>query len=44
MSSFFQELKQRRVVRVAIGYAIAAWLTVQATLIGLPALERRQSL
>ncbi len=29
MNSFFRELKQRRVVRVAIGYAIAAWLIIQ---------------
>ena len=36
MSSFFQELKQRRVVRVAIGYAIAAWLIVQIASTVLP--------
>ena len=29
MNSFFRELKQRRVYRVAIGYAIAAWLAIQ---------------
>src|SRR5436190_3678180 len=29
MSSFLSQLKQRRVYRVAIGYAIAAWLGVQ---------------
>lgn len=28
-SNFFAELKRRRVYRVAIGYAIAAWLVVQ---------------
>ena len=36
MSSFFKELKQRRVVRVAIGYAIAAWLVVQIASTVLP--------
>ncbi len=36
MSSFFQELKHRRVVRVAIGYAIAAWLIVQIASTVLP--------
>ena len=36
MTSFFQELKQRRVVRVAIGYAIAAWLIVQIASTVLP--------
>lgn len=35
-ASFFQELKQRRVVRVAIGYAIAAWLIVQIASTVLP--------
>jgi TolB-like protein/Tfp pilus assembly protein PilF len=34
--SFLQELKQRRVVRVAIGYAIAAWLIVQIASTVLP--------
>ncbi len=29
LSNFFAELKRRRVYRVAIGYAIAAWLVVQ---------------
>ena len=43
-SNFFAELKRRNVYKVAVAYAVVAWLAVQATLIGLPALERRQSL
>src|SRR3954463_2056777 len=37
MSSFLSQLKQRRVYRVAIGYAIAAWLGVQIAATVLPA-------
>jgi TolB-like protein/Tfp pilus assembly protein PilF len=37
MNSFFQELKDRRVYRVAIGYTIAAWLAVQVAATVLPA-------
>ncbi|MDP9099490.1 MAG: tetratricopeptide repeat protein [Verrucomicrobiota bacterium] len=37
MSSFVSQLKQRRVYRVAIGYAIAAWLAVQIAATVLPA-------
>ena len=37
MNSFFSQLKQRRVYRVAIGYAIAAWLAVQVAATVLPA-------
>src|SRR4051794_19244250 len=37
MSSFLSQLKQRRVYRVAIGYAVAAWLTVQIAATVLPA-------
>ncbi|HEY4756938.1 MAG TPA: hypothetical protein VIH43_00155, partial [Chthoniobacterales bacterium] len=37
MSSFLSQLKQRRVYRVAIGYAIAAWLAVQIAATVLPA-------
>lgn len=37
MNSFFRELKQRRVYRVAIGYAIAAWLAIQIAATVLPA-------
>src|SRR5262245_25362981 len=29
MSSFFRELKQRKVYRVAVAYAVVAWLVVQ---------------
>src|SRR5215210_5732103 len=36
MRSFFGELRQRRVYRVAIGYAIAAWATVQVASTVLP--------
>lgn len=37
MNSFFAELKQRRVYRVAVGYAIVAWLMVQIAATVLPA-------
>src|SRR6202030_1038469 len=37
MNSFVSQLKQRRVYRVAIGYAVAAWLTVQVAATVLPA-------
>src|SRR5205809_3656894 len=37
MSSFLSQLKQRRVYRVAIGYAIVAWLMVQIAATVLPA-------
>ena len=37
MSSFVSQLKQRRVYRVAIGYAIVAWLAVQIAATVLPA-------
>ena len=37
MSNFFTQLKQRRVYRVAIGYAIVAWLVVQVAATVLPA-------
>src|ERR1700710_1802680 len=39
MNSFFRELKQRRVYRVAIAYAIAAWLCVQIASTVLPAFQ-----
>jgi hypothetical protein len=29
MNSFFRELRQRKVYRFALGYAVAAWLVVQ---------------
>jgi hypothetical protein len=31
MSSFFRELKQRKVYRVALGYAVVAWLVVHVS-------------
>jgi TolB-like protein/Tfp pilus assembly protein PilF len=37
MTSFLSQLKQRRVYRVAIGYAIVAWLAVQIAATVLPA-------
>lgn len=37
MRAFFTELKKRSVYRVAIGYAVAAWLTVQIAATVLPA-------
>jgi TolB-like protein/Tfp pilus assembly protein PilF len=37
MTSFLSQLKQRRVYRVAIGYAIVAWLAVQVAATVLPA-------
>ncbi len=39
MNSFFGELKQRRVYRVAIGYAVAAWLCIQIASTVLPTFE-----
>ncbi len=37
MSSFFRELKQRKVYRVALGYAVVAWLVVQISATVMPA-------
>jgi Na+/melibiose symporter-like transporter len=37
MNSFFRELKQRKVYRVALGYAIVAWLVVQISATVMPA-------
>jgi TolB-like protein/Tfp pilus assembly protein PilF len=37
MSSFFRELKQRKVYRVALGYALVAWLVVQVSATVMPA-------
>jgi TolB-like protein/predicted Zn-dependent protease len=36
MNSFFRELKQRKVYRVALGYAVVAWLVVQIASTVLP--------
>ena len=37
MSSFFRELKQRKVYRVAVGYAVVAWLVIQISATVMPA-------
>jgi TolB-like protein/Tfp pilus assembly protein PilF len=37
MRHFFSELKRRNVYKVAVAYAVAAWLTIQAASIFLPA-------
>lgn len=37
MNSFFRELKQRKVYRVAPGYAVVAWLVVQISTKVMPA-------
>ena len=31
MSSFFRELKRRNVYKVAVAYAVVAWLLIQVT-------------
>ena len=41
MSSFFEELKRRKVYRVAVGYLVAGWLIIQVAatifpILGLP--------
>jgi len=36
MSSFFRELKQRKVYRVALGHAVVAWLVMQIVALGFP--------
>ena len=40
--NFFSELKRRNVYKVAVAYAVAAWLTVQAASIFLPAFNAPQ--
>src|SRR4030095_5363052 len=37
MNSFFRELKERRVYRVALGYAVVAWLVIQISATIMPA-------
>jgi hypothetical protein len=37
MDSFFRELKQRKVYRVAAGYAVVAWLVIQISATVMPA-------
>mgnify|MGYP003694508731 CR=1 FL=1 len=46
MSSFFEELKRRKVYRVAVGYLVAGWLIIQVSatifpVLGLPDLAER---
>ena len=36
MNSFFRELKQRKVYRVALGYAVVAWLVIQISATVMP--------
>jgi hypothetical protein len=36
-NSFFRELKQRKVYRIAMGYAVVAWLAVQISATIMPA-------
>jgi hypothetical protein len=36
-NSFFRELKQRKVYRVALGYAVVAWLVIQISATVMPA-------
>jgi len=37
MSSFFRELKQRRIYCVALGYAVVAWFVVHVSATVMPA-------
>jgi adenylate cyclase len=37
MSSFFRELKQRKVYRIVLGYTVVAWLVVQISATVMPA-------
>ena len=39
-SNFFAELKRRNVYKVAVAYAVASWLLIQAALICQPTPER----
>jgi TolB-like protein/Tfp pilus assembly protein PilF len=39
MSGFFEEIKRRKVYRVAVAYAVVAWLVIQAASIVFPAWE-----
>jgi|SRR4030095_15953612 hypothetical protein len=41
MNSFFRELKQRKVYRVALGYAVVAWLVIQISATVMPAYHAR---
>jgi len=39
MSNFFAELRRRNVYKVAVAYAVVAWLVIQAASIFLPAFD-----
>jgi hypothetical protein len=39
IASFFSELKRRNVYKVAVAYAVVAWLLIQAASILLPTFE-----
>jgi len=39
MTSFFEELKRRKVYRVAVGYAVAGWLIIQVAVTVFPVLD-----
>jgi hypothetical protein len=39
--SFFAELKRRNVYKVAVAYAVIAWLLIQAASILFPTLKRQ---
>src|SRR5437867_1589671 len=42
INNFFAELKRRNVYKVAVAYAVVAWLTIQAASIFLPAFNAPQ--
>src|SRR6266487_3911745 len=42
IDNFFAELKRRNVYKVAVAYAVIAWLTIQAASIFLPAFNAPQ--
>src|SRR5438045_9406200 len=42
LKKFFAELKRRNVYKVAVAYAVVAWLTIQAASIFLPAFNAPQ--
>src|SRR5256885_12522716 len=42
IDNFFAELKRRNVYKVAVAYAVVAWLTIQAASIFLPAFNAPQ--
>src|SRR3982074_3844208 len=42
IDSFFAELKRRNVYKVAVAYAVIAWLTIQAAAFFLPAFNAPQ--